>query len=87
VIEMAQAKKYWEVEKPQVMKTGKNEFRLFADNGKLQVYPRIQTTATGVGRGTTVDLSTMSVEELQRLYTFLEHAIDSQIAKQEGETA
>ena len=73
------AEKYWENEDPSVMELGKNQLRYYEKAGKLQVYPLAPNTPHGVGRGATLDLTSMSVDELDSLKGFITRAIDDQL--------
>jgi len=72
------SKRYWEVETPVVFRSEKNEIRIFNEHGKIQVYPRVEGAAHGVGRGATIDLESMSIEELRELRDLINKAIDAQ---------
>ena len=69
-------KKYWEREQAKIVTLGKNVFKLYAENGKLQVYPRVESAKNGVGRGATIDLEQMSETEMTQLLQVLEYAVN-----------
>lgn len=71
--------KYWENEKPTVLSTEKNEVRFFNEAGKVQVYPKVPNTARGIGKGATIDLASMTVEELKELDALIQAAIQQQL--------
>lgn len=73
--------KYWEVEKPEVFQSDKNEVRIFKDHGKIQIYPRIERSASGLGRGATIDLESMTEEELEQLYGMVNSAIKAKLER------
>lgn len=68
-------KKYWEREKPKVVALGRNVFKLFVENGKIQVFPKVDNAPNGIGRGSTIDLEHMSIKELQNLVQVIQYAI------------
>lgn len=76
------ANKYWEEETAKVFQSTKNELRIFENAEKIQCYVRANT-AHGVGKGTTLDLASMSVEELVGLKEVLVSAIDSSIERRQ----
>jgi hypothetical protein len=63
--------RYWETETPEVMAVGKTVLKVFRKNGKIQVYPRVQGSPNGVGRGATIDLEKMSAAEREKVKTLL----------------
>jgi hypothetical protein len=68
-------KKYWEREKAKVVPLGKNVFKLFPENGKVQVYPKVETAPNGVGRGSTIDIEGMSSTEHEQFIQIMQYAI------------
>jgi hypothetical protein len=78
------ANKYWETETPEVMQTEKNQLRFYPENGKVQVFPVVASAANGVGRGATIDLASMTADELEELKSRIEHAIQSQLTTEEA---
>jgi hypothetical protein len=68
-------KKYWEREKPKVIPLGKNVFKLFVENGKVQVFPKVATAPNGIGRGSTIDLEHMTEKELLQLIQVMQYAV------------
>lgn len=80
---MAKGKKYWELEKPLELSTEKNVIRVFMENGKAQIFPKVAGTAHGVGKGATIDLETMTIAELETLRAFINKAIDMQVSERE----
>lgn len=77
---MAKGKKYWELEKPVELSTEKNVIRVFMENGKAQIFPKVAGTAHGVGKGATVDLEMMTIEELEQFRLLINQAIETQVA-------
>lgn len=73
------ANKYWETETPVVMDTEKNEVRFFMEAGKVQVYPKVASAARGIGKGATIDLAAMEVDELNELQELIGKAIAQQL--------
>lgn len=69
------SKKYWERESAKIIPLGKNVFKLFTENGKIQIYPKVDTAPNGVGRGSTIDLEHMTSDELQKLVQIIQYAI------------
>lgn len=69
--------KYWEREKPKVVTIGKNVFKLFLENGKIQVFPKVDTAPNGVGRGSTIDLEHMNMKDLQNLIQLIQYAVSN----------
>lgn len=68
-------KRYWEREKPKIVVLGKNVFKLFLENGKIQVYPKVDSAPNGVGRGATIDLERMKEDELNHFISIIGYAI------------
>lgn len=68
-------KKYWEREQAKVISLGKNVFKLYLENGKIQVYPKVETAKNGVGRGSTIDLEHMNDKELLQLLQVIQYAV------------
>lgn len=68
-------KRYWEREKPKIVVLGKNVFKLFLENGKIQVYPKVDSAPNGVGRGATIDLERMKEDELNHLISIMGYAV------------
>jgi hypothetical protein len=68
-------KKYWEREKPKVVVLGKNVLKLFLENGKIQVFPKVDTAPNGVGRGSTIDLEHMNKKDLENLIHVIQYAV------------
>jgi hypothetical protein len=68
-------KKYWEREQAKVISLGKNVFKLFTENGKIQVYPKVPTATNGIGRGSTIDLETMSDTERKQFLEVIQYAV------------
>lgn len=71
--------KYWEVEKPIEIKGEKSVAKVYVENGKVQVFPVVATAKYGIGRGTTLDLVTMPVEQLKELQVAINKAIEVQL--------
>lgn len=73
---MAKGKKYWEVETPVEITSEKNVVKVYEENGKIQVFPRVKSAKFGIGKGATLDLETMELSELQSIQELLNSAID-----------
>jgi hypothetical protein len=71
--------KYWEVEAPKVIEGEKSVAKIYTDNGKIQVFPKVPNTKHGIGRGATLDLETMDVEALKELQKQIDLAIQAQL--------
>lgn len=69
------SKKYWEREKAKVISLGQNVFKLFTENGKVQVYPKVDTAPNGVGRGSTIDLEHMTPADMEKLIQTIQYAV------------
>lgn len=78
---MAKGRKYWEVEVPQELTTEKNVVKVYPENGKIQVFPRVTNTAYGIGKGATVDLETMSEEEVKQFVELVNQAVAARLAE------
>ena len=61
------ANKYWETETPVIMSTSTNEIRVYPENGKIQVYPKVDNAPRGIGRGATIDLAGMTRKQVDEL--------------------
>jgi hypothetical protein len=72
---MAVGKKYWEVETPVEITTEKNVIKVYVENGKVQVFPRVASSKYGIGKGATVDLETMTEQELTQFQELISQAI------------
>lgn len=83
---MEKNKRYWEHETPYIMNLGKNQLRYFPEAGKIQVYPIVPNSPHGVGRGSTIDLREMALEELELLKTKMLEAIERETDRALGET-
>jgi len=80
---MAKGKKYWEVETPVEISTEKNVVKVYSENGKVQVFPKVSNTKYGIGKGATVDLEIMTLEELAEFRELVNKAIDMQVKERE----
>lgn len=76
--------KYWEREQAKVIPLGNNVFKLFTENGKIQVYPKVVSAPNGVGRGSTIDIEHMSKEECEKLLQIIQYAI-TEFGKQKSQ--
>lgn len=76
--------KYWELEEPVIKKSEKNVVKVFAEQGKLQVFPRVNNSKYGIGRGVTLDLEDFQLDELKELQSLIKHALEHQIEKKKG---
>lgn len=79
---MAEAK-YWELENPEVKILGRNEVRFFKKAGKVQVFRRKEGLKHGVTKGATLELDSMSDNELRILLEVLMVAVDAELSKRE----
>jgi hypothetical protein len=68
--------KYWEYETPTVIRTEKNELRIFAQHGKVQVYPIVEGTAHGIGKGATINFDTFTKDELAQFRSKLVNLVN-----------
>lgn len=59
--------KYWEAESPVIRKSEKNVVKVFREQGKVQVFPRVEGSRHGIGRGATLDLEKFAPDELHEL--------------------
>ena len=73
--------KYYELEKPIVIKSIKNVVRIYMDHGKVQVFPRVDKSKHGIGRGATIDLEIMDLKDLINLREMFNKTVDSQIER------
>ena len=74
-------RKYYELEEPIVIKSIKNVIKIYMDHGKVQVFPRVDKSKYGIGRGATIDLENMELEDLFLLRDMLNKTFDSQIER------
>lgn len=70
---------YWEREKPVEFKTVKNVIKVYFENGKVQVFPRCDRARHGIGRGGTISLEDMTIEELLDFRALINEAIQVQL--------
>jgi hypothetical protein len=77
--------KYWEVETPVVIEGEKSVAKIYTENGKVQVFPKVAGTRHGIGRGATLCLETMDIVTLKRLHAEITKAINEQVAAQSEE--
>lgn len=71
--------KYWEVETPIEIRGEKSLARIYVENGKVQVFPVVPNTKHGIGRGATLDLQSMSVDQLIELQATIAKSIKAQL--------
>lgn len=71
--------KYWEVETPIEIKGEKSVARVYVENGKVQVFPVVANSKHGIGRGATLDLQSMTVDQLKELLATIDKAIQVQL--------
>lgn len=71
--------RYYELEEPTVIKSNKNVVKIYMKYGKVQVFPRVENTKYGIGKGATVDLESMDLKDLLHLRELFNKAIDFQI--------
>ena len=71
--------KYWEVEAPVEIKGEKSVAKIYVESGKVQVFPVVPNTKHGIGRGATLDLQTMTVDQLYELQATIDKAIKAQL--------
>lgn len=72
-------KRYWELETPIEVKGEKSMARVYLEHGKIQVFPVVPNTKHGIGRGATLDLQTITVEQLKELRDLFNKAIEAQL--------
>lgn len=72
-----QKQRYWEREQAKVVILGRNVLKLYASNGKIQVFPKVETAKNGVGRGSTIDLEHMNETEMRQLLQVIQYAISN----------
>lgn len=77
--------KYWEVETPIEIKGEKSVARVYVENGKVQVFPVVPNSKHGIGRGATLDLQTMTVDQLMELQATIDKAIQAQLTTEVAE--
>jgi hypothetical protein len=53
--------------------------KVYVEQGKIQVFPRVLGTKHGVGRGATIDLEVMEKDEIEQLSQYIKQAITNQI--------
>lgn len=70
--------KYYELEEPIVIKSIKNVVKIYSKYGKVQVFPRVDKSKHGIGRGATIDLEAMNLEDLEYLRNSINTVINSQ---------
>lgn len=78
--------KYFELEQPHIIRSMKNVVRIFMDHGKIQVFPRVDNSKYGIGRGATIDLDTMDLQDLVKLQEILNSAVNSQLKRRTGKS-
>ncbi|WP_203334663.1 hypothetical protein [Planococcus beigongshangi] len=71
--------KYWEVENPVIKKSEKNVIKVYREQGKVQVFPRVEGSKHGIGRGVTLDLEKFHPNELFELKALIVEAFNHQI--------
>ncbi|TWT25306.1 hypothetical protein [Planomicrobium sp. CPCC 101110] len=71
--------KYWEAERPVVKKSEKNVVKVFREQGKVQVFPRVEGSRHGIGRGAILDLVKFAPDELLELKSLIVEAFNQQI--------
>lgn len=75
--------KYWEKENPAIRKSWKNVMKIYREQGKIQVFPRVNGSKYGIGRGATLDLEGFETTELNDLKYLINEAIQCQLNKKE----
>ena len=75
--------KYWETETPIVIEGEKSVAKIYMENGKVQVFPKVANTKYGIGKGATMDLESMNKASLIAFKEEMIKAIDNQIEKAE----
>ncbi|MEC0276853.1 hypothetical protein [Peribacillus frigoritolerans] len=60
-------KKYWLNEEPHILSTEKNEIRFFEQHGKLQVFPKVESSKSGIGRGATINFEGLDMTDIESL--------------------
>jgi len=59
--------KYWEEEEPDVIEAGRNRIKIYPEAGKIQVFTMLEGAPHGVGKGATINLLEMNMDELADL--------------------
>jgi hypothetical protein len=67
--------RYFEKETPSIIKIKKNVIRIYQENGKIQIFPRVESAKYGVGKGVTICLECMDIRELSTLRDLVNQAI------------
>lgn len=73
--------KFWELEEPIIKKSEKNVVKIFRKQGRIQVFPRVDSSRYGIGRGATLNLETFHLADLLELKSFIDEAFHNQINK------
>ena len=73
--------KYYEVETPIIRKSEKNVIKLFPMHGKIQVFPRVDGTKHGIGRGATLDFQLFQPNELKEIRDLINDLLDKQLER------
>lgn len=71
--------KYWENETPIEVKGEKSVAKVYVEAGKIQAFPVVPNSKYGIGKGATIDLESMTVEQLKELREAVNKAIDGQL--------
>lgn len=67
---------YWNEEVPEVIRTEKNEFRIYPTACKIQVFPVVPNAPRGIGKGAVIDLEVMSEGDLNKFEDLITVAIE-----------
>ena len=62
-----------------MLETNKNVIKIFCEQGKIQVFPRVDSTKHGIGRGATMDLIEFNLEELSDLKRLINEVFNYQM--------
>ncbi|HZW82056.1 MAG TPA: hypothetical protein VFF14_01365 [Candidatus Deferrimicrobium sp.] len=73
--------KYWEKEVAVTKNFGKNQIRVYAVNGKVQVYPLAPNLKYGVGSGATIDIESMSYDEAEEMLALIQVAVKTHFGR------
>jgi hypothetical protein len=73
--------KYWDIENPIIKESSKNVVKVYRNQGKVQVFPKVENSRHGIGKGATMDLEDFYISDLLDLKILINEAIDNQINK------
>lgn len=75
--------KYYEMEAPIVIKSIKNVLKIYLNHGKFQVFPRVDNTKHGIGKGATIDFEVLDLEDLIYLRDIFNQSVELQLKRGE----